>query len=205
MITIAVCTIPTRASLLTRLLFSLNDQLEPYKDKVEVVIADGWGKQSDKFNSIVADAPKGFIALIDDDDYLSPNYVEQVVKAAYSKDKLRDGIDYIGYQILMTYDGKFHEITSDKEASGDYYSIKCLFNTDIMKQLKLEPNISDDVTLAHKAGAMSKGYYFIDDILYYYDFWVNNSVFRNPVDAKQRDIGEYPFDKSNFTWRNYEH
>ena len=209
MITLAVCSIPTRESLLSRLLFSLNNQVEQYPDQIRVVIADGWGLQSDKFNSIVADAPKGFIALIDDDDYLAPNYVEQVVKVVYGLDQMRyllGGLDYVGYKILMTYDGKFHEITKETEANHKYYySIKCLFNTDIMKQLKLGPKSSDDVILAHKAGAMSRGNYFIDDVLYHYDFWVNNSVYRNAVDTKQRDVGTYPFNRNNFTWINYEH
>jgi glycosyltransferase involved in cell wall biosynthesis len=208
-LSILIPTIEERKSLLSRLLFGLEQQLT---DEVEVIVYDGRIPAGDKYNQMFKIAKGDFIVCVDDDDYLADDYVSKVVP------KLNN-IDFLGYKILTLNNGRYwmtieHKLENENVWTKPPYSRrqlshKCPIKREIAKQFAFDNHYTADREWLDKisqSGLVKKGEY-IDSFLYIYDFWESGTVgtsqdqknFQSNIN-NQRDVGYYPFNKNSFIW-----
>lgn len=109
---ILICTLDERKEFLNRLLFILNPQVEQFKNEVEIIIEKDSGEMSigQKRNLLLDKAQGEYIAFIDDDDIVSSDYVDKILKALQSKP------DCVGMHLLHFNDGQLGGFT--------YHSLK---------------------------------------------------------------------------------
>ena len=100
-LSICICTLYERAGMLAVLLRNLSEQAEPFGDQVEILVeADNREKTTGAKRNILYQAAKGkYVCSVDDDDQVSPWYIEEILKAAE-----RDP-DAIAMNGTMTTDG----------------------------------------------------------------------------------------------------
>jgi glycosyltransferase involved in cell wall biosynthesis len=97
-LSILVPTLESRANLLARLLSILSPQLT---DAVEVLteLDDGTRSIGDKRNALLERASGEYICFVDDDDIVSSDYVDRILKATTSRP------DCVGMHLLHFQDG----------------------------------------------------------------------------------------------------
>lgn len=203
-LTICIPTVSTRESLLSRLLWGIERQLDGF---TEVLIHTGDDiAMGDKYNRMFKEAKGDYVVCVDDDDYLSDIFLVEVNAAMYGNP------DYIPYGILYTLNGKYvDEITSDM--SGDHawakqpYGVlpKCVIRRDIAKDFEFPNKHSGDQEWARAVQTSGRvnSSQAIPNVLYYYDFWTDHSIGTQPGSPKfnkQRDVGKYPYNKEKFRW-----
>jgi hypothetical protein len=98
---ILVPTLGERRPLFERLMAGLLPQTEPYGGRVQVV---GWHNDGSPSlpkirQSMVLGATTDYVCFVDDDDLVSPDYVDEVVTA------LGERPDYVGFQVQCYSDG----------------------------------------------------------------------------------------------------
>lgn len=100
---ILICTIPHRDTMLRQLLAELDAQIGDGTG-VQVIVArdDLEHSYGDKMQHLFEAATAKYISVIDDDDWVSPRYIEAIWLA------LQDDVDYVGYQVDYLVDGKHH-------------------------------------------------------------------------------------------------
>lgn len=98
---ILICTTTDRKPFLVRLLKILQPQVKKYHD-VEILVNEDDGKKSigTKRNELVAKARGKYIAFVDDDDLVSCDYVDLIMKTIESSEP-----DCIGIHLLHFNDG----------------------------------------------------------------------------------------------------
>lgn len=133
----------------------------------------------EKRNSLIWRAKGMYVAFIDDDDAISPTYVEHLLKAVES------GCDCASLKGMYSVDGrddgifehslKYNEWrTTNNEVKYERYPnhLNCI-NADIAKRFKFpETNFGEDHDWSkqvHQAKALKTEYY-IPEIIYYYKF-----------------------------------
>lgn len=102
-LSICICTLEKRKVLLDILLAHLNKQIiEP--DTVEILIESDRGEKSvgEKSNRLYQRATGKYIQRVDDDDWVSDQFIYEVLKAATT------GPDAIAMNGTMTLHGRFH-------------------------------------------------------------------------------------------------
>lgn len=204
-LSVLVPTVSVRKGFLSRLLWGLEPQLN---QDVEVVICSGdTDPMGQKYNRMFQEAKGEYVACVDDDDYLASNYVDRVLTGI----KLF-GPDYISYGILHTEDGRYmSQVISSKDGDHTWqkqpYGIlpKCVIKRSIAKDFEFPNHHSGDQewSRAVQLSGRVKTEYIIDQVLYFYDFWLKGSlgtVPGSPNVETQRDIGLYPYNKKRFTW-----
>lgn len=196
-VTITVCipTIPTRRSLLSRLLWGLQDQ------QVDVIIADGDRPMGDKLNDCFQAATTTHVVCVDDDDMLPPDF-DQVANSGYA---------FVGYRILWLENGRFAGSVAH-HGDGDTtwntltrgVSPKCPIATRIARAHKFGNHYTADREWAANVQADLPSHKFIDRHLYTYDHWTDHMVGTEPdtdlYRRPQRDVGRWPVDWSRFRW-----
>ena len=96
-LSLLICTLPERKQFLDRLISRLKPQITP---EVEVLISDS-GKEisiGKKRNELITSAKGEYIAFIDDDDWVSEQYVEKILKATDYKP------DVVGFNSIISFD-----------------------------------------------------------------------------------------------------
>lgn len=98
---ILVPTLGERRALFERLMAGLLPQLDPYAGRVRVV---GWFNNGSPSlpkirQRMVETSPAEYVSFVDDDDLVSPYYVDEVVAA------LAEHPDYVGFQVQCYSDG----------------------------------------------------------------------------------------------------
>lgn len=206
-ITICIPTIPSRESVLNRLLSVIQPQLAP---NVEVLIAGGIGKQGDKLNTCFAAAKGTYVVAVDDDDLLSDDYVESV------SEHLRSGVDYIGYYIKWMEDGVLQKSVPHRGDGDPLWSTydnrgacpKCLVKKEIAMRHPFGNNYTSDFYWSQAVHADIRTHSFVPKDLYIYDHW--NDFMSNcdgteeqrakELEKEMRFVGNFDIDKSKFTW-----
>jgi hypothetical protein len=91
-------TIPHRHAFLCELLAELDRQWQPgvgvrvYRDNLQATLRE-------KNQALLESSGADYVSWLDDDDWLAPNYLDLVMHA------LRDGPDYVGFQVHWSIDG----------------------------------------------------------------------------------------------------
>lgn len=201
-LSILITSIDERQSLLSRLLFKLEPQLN---SQVEVLISqDNRIKPiGDKVNDLINNAKGEYVVLVDDDDYLADNYVYEVLNS------LKDKPDFVGYKLLALSAGNYwFEISHDGNHRGEWDGInasnrgvspKCPIRKDIFKEVGFGNSYTSDrdwINKVESSGKVIKSNY-IDKCLYIYDFWDDTSIWSG---KGFRDVGSYPFNRDKFIW-----
>lgn len=122
-LSILICSVDGRESFLSRLMDCLNVQK---KDEVEILVnTDNRIKSiGQKRNELVQQAKGEYIAFIDDDDLVSPNYIDKVL-SSINKSKP----DVVGIHVKLTWNGR-------NESDG-YNSIKYSYKDERCKNGKM--------------------------------------------------------------------
>jgi glycosyltransferase involved in cell wall biosynthesis len=199
-LTICIPTVPTRRSLLSRLLHTLEHQLTP---AVEVLIADGIAPMGDKLNECFTRARGEYVVCVDDDDLVADDFV-RLATAGYVT-------DFIGYRVLVLENGRYtgtvrHSLDGDPKWSGldRGVSPKCPVRTDIARQVPFGNDYHADRAWSQAVHDLCRSGAYINRDLYIYDHWNDHMVGTSPDDPRfrrpQRDIGAWPFTPEAFTW-----
>lgn len=108
-LSILICSLTNRTDFLKRLMDCLELQRTP---EVEILIStdDGTMSIGAKRNNLIEQSSGLYIAFIDDDDMVSINYIDLILKA------IQTNPDVVGMHLLMTQDGENEERT--------YHSLK---------------------------------------------------------------------------------
>lgn len=189
MLTVVVPTIPGRESLLSRCLWSLTSQPDP----VSILVIEGAAGLGAKLTVAwweEVDTP--YVAAVDDDDYVTPDYTAQVLP-------LLDNVDYVGFQFLELTDGWFNNISASK---GDYPawgartrgpSPKCPTRVGLARKVKFGDDYKADRRWSAGVHELVESCDFIPSCLYVHDWWGGTSSFHN---GEHRMVGEWPYDES---------
>jgi glycosyltransferase involved in cell wall biosynthesis len=105
-LSVLILSIPERFESFRRLQYDLESQINNFslKDKVEILSFIDNKSQSiaDKRNALLNSAKGNYLAFLDDDDIVSPNYLYEISKVVQSNDI----IDCITFEQLCSLDGK---------------------------------------------------------------------------------------------------
>lgn len=204
LLTVCIPTIPSRHSTLSRLLWVLQPQA------LDVVIAGGEGAMGDKLNACFEAAKTPYVVCVDDDDMVTHDYVEAMWFSSATKDL---DVGFIGYDIAWLENGVLqgmvkHHLDGDPDwGSHDRgVSPKCPVSTDIARSVPFgNEYIADRVWSKHVHNLLNDRYgLYIPRALYIYDHWndhmVGTAKDQGMTERKQRDVGQWPYDPSRFTW-----
>jgi len=184
-LSILICSLPDRVNYIKRLKKSLKNQLTP---EVEVLVdfADRDEKTvGQKRNDLLKQSIGEYVCFIDDDDFVSEDYVRKIIKATDSKP------DIVGFNTIITFDGvhprKVNNSSANESWSHDigkvpwdltphpiiYYRTPNHL-TPVKRNLALDigfPTINNEEDKYYSYGLMTKckEEVFIDDYLYFYD------------------------------------
>jgi hypothetical protein len=178
LLSILICTIPSRKHFLTRLRGILNDQVMPWFENVEILV-DGREDISigEKRNSLLDRAKGRFVQFADDDDRVSNHYI------AHSMLGIEGDYDCCSLKGVITENSRnpktfIHSIKYKeyREFNGIYERypnhLNCI-RASIAKQFKFpETNHGEDTdwaTQIFKSGLI-KTEYWIDDVIYFYEY-----------------------------------
>lgn len=179
-LSILIPTIKRHRTLFDTLLVELQKQTIPYNGTIEILIDDAENdKIGVKRNRLLDKAIGEYVAFIDSDDEVGFTYIEHLMKAIHS------GIDCASllgrYSVDGNYDGLFeHSLKYDKweTSNGEIKYLRfpnhlnCI-KSSIAKQFKFpENNFGEDFDWSkqiHESGLLKTEYY-INEILYYYNF-----------------------------------
>ncbi|NCX55610.1 MAG: glycosyltransferase family 2 protein [Burkholderiaceae bacterium] len=188
-LSILICTLPERKDYLNRIMNILRNQVKDIYERqtlcevlncrVEIIIDStprGQITTGEKRNKLIDMAGGDYIVFVDDDDIVSPFYVEEILKAS------KYDPDVITFKGFMTTDGKnrmpFLLRLGEKyeERNGCYYRFPnhiVPMKRDLVKSFRFpDLTMGEDYHWAkriHDAGVL-KTEQFIDKEMYHYDF-----------------------------------
>lgn len=184
-LSILICTIPSRYASYGRLITELNAQILPYAPEVGIISNNSTELSiGAKRNWLLDKAESEYVAFIDDDDMVSHNYIEWLMRAI---DSDCDCASLKGeYSINGKFDGIFEHSLKYKvwatlnaeEPDKDNKYIRYpnhlnLILTFIAKRFKFpETNHGEDEnwsTQIHKSGLLTQEFY-IPEVIYYYRY-----------------------------------
>jgi hypothetical protein len=183
-LTICIPTISTRAGLLSRLLWSIGEQMNDCSTDVEVLVAPGDNiPYGDKLNRMFAEAKGEYVVAVGDDDWLSAAYLDAVL---FYLEEIE--LDYLGYKILYLNNGKYqYDITHTADIVG-WPSNRlrgvcqtCPVRTSIARSVPFGNEYFDDRKWSFEVGKQVQRHRFIDRVLYYYDY--GESVGTQPAEG----------------------
>lgn len=173
-LSILICTLPERQDLFNRLFDILQPQLT---NEVEVVInSDEEMSIGAKRNWLLENATGTYSAFIDDDDTVSTDYIQKILRA------IETNPDVVGINGIMTYKGTnprlFVHSLNDNATKNIYYRTPNHLNpvkTEIAKQVMF-PDISwgEDKDYAHRLLLHLNTEVMTHGILYNYLFTKND-------------------------------
>jgi glycosyltransferase involved in cell wall biosynthesis len=180
LLTICICTLPSREIMFNSLVRNLSRQVSDSNlyDDVELISdADIHKTIGQKRNDLLDLANGKFIVFIDDDDSVSGDYLKQIINVI----RKNDDCDCIGMKGVITFDGneeKKWEISKDFgkwfESNGVYYRTPnhiSPIRTSIAKSVGF-PNISNGEDFEYSMGVLPflKNEVKIEKELYHYQY-----------------------------------
>ena len=202
-LSVLVPTVSPRASLLSRLLWSITSQSGDY----EIVIHEGDDiPMGDKLNRMFTVAQGEYVVCVDDDDMLADSYMDNVLPRL-------EGIDFLGYQILVLRDGAFWmQVEHRGDAVGWGSRVrgvgpKCPIRRELALQVPFGNAYTDDVSWSSQVARLVKSSDFVARPLYIYDWWESRMLGTAPDHyesrwEEQRDVGTWPWVPAVITWLN---
>lgn len=155
--------------------------LNQSNDEVEIIMLMDNKKRSigHKRNDIKNLAKAKYFTIIDDDDNVSDDYIEEVLKAI-EEDKdvitFKQQCNLDGNEFIVTF-GQGNEV---EQLTQEYQDIKrppwhcCVWKTDIFQKVmfpsKIDDNYGEDGVWASRAGLIISTSHHIDKVLHYYNF-----------------------------------
>jgi glycosyltransferase involved in cell wall biosynthesis len=100
LLTILIPTLPQRRALFERLTAEIRSQIQSAQADVEVLADGGIGTVGAKRQRLLEKAQGEYVCFIDDDDWVTPDYIHSLVKAC------AEGKDAVGFRGWITTDGK---------------------------------------------------------------------------------------------------
>lgn len=178
-LTIVVCHMRERASLLSRCLFYLENQTV---QDFDVLVMHADKPKGQKLNRAFREAKTSHVMVVDDDDWVSPILVESV---------LPFDEDFVGYDSVQMVDGMFSQIIRQETASHI-----CPVRTELALQVPFDDGYFEDIRWTKQVAPLIETETYIDKPLYFYDKWNSRQGEWSPV----RQVGRWPHDKRNFGW-----
>jgi hypothetical protein len=194
---VVVPTIPGRESLLSRCLYSIQEQAP---ETVEILVVAGTGPLGDKTALAAVTVSGDYMTVIDDDDYLDGSYMAHVLP------ELGD-VDYVGYKVCEMTNGRWSGSSTTRGDTNQFApgvhgpSPKGMTRADIWRQVRMGNQYTADRVWCEKVHPLIGSHSFIDRHLYMYDFWDTGSAFVGS--SNHRDVGEWPVDWSRITRIEY--
>lgn len=184
-LSILICTIPSRKESFKRLLNEIQKQVDVNNANNLVELWYDFNETKligEKRNELLELAQGDYVSFIDDDDMISPDYIETLLKG------IETNPDCISLRGVITWDGLRPEMfehsikynaykTTENEIKYERYPnhLNCI-KASIAKQFKFpSSNFGEDTdwaTQIHNSGLLKKEYY-TDKILYYYQYKQN--------------------------------
>lgn len=182
-LSILICTIPERAAMLGRLKTELYSQILPYAEHIQVCIDGFGGTIGFKRNRLLDLAIGQYVCFIDDDDWISENYIELLMKAINSDCDCASLVGQITFDgkdsALFEHSIKYNEYKTKVGQDITYERYPNHLNmirTSIAEKFKFpEINHGEDTDFAtqiYKSGLLKKEY-CIPEIIYYYRYVSN--------------------------------
>jgi glycosyltransferase involved in cell wall biosynthesis len=179
-LSILICTIPERANLFTELFNKLNVQATGRS--VQIIYDDaprGTITIGAKRNDLLKQAIGEYVCFIDDDDDISHDYIEQILKAINMQP------DCIGFQIACNMDGVKSLAASSlkyewSENIDGYKYVRSIYHkTPVKRDIALQcmfpdKSFGEDYEYSMRLKPLLKNEVFINKILYYYNFKYEN-------------------------------
>jgi len=180
-LSILICSLESRVPQLHTLLDEIDRQIGDRRNDVErLVLRDnGHQKTGYKRNALLDLAVGDYVCFIDDDDKISPNYVNILLEA------IKTNTDCVSLKGVMTTSGNNPEVfehsikykayrTTDNPIKYERYPnhLNCI-RASIAKQFKFpEINHGEDYLWAKKIfeSGLIKTEFYTDEILYYYRY-----------------------------------
>lgn len=187
LLSILICALDERAGMLAILLRSIEEQVEKAgaKDKIEVLVEmDNRKITTGTKRNILLNRAKGvYTVFADDDDWLSPHYIKEIVKACESN---CDVVGYKGWMTTNKNDRVDWKISKDlpyrevfEEGKRWYYRFNNHLSP-IKREIALQIMFKDithgedyDYSVRLKESGLIKTEVFIDEFLYHYKFISN--------------------------------
>lgn len=200
-LSVLVPTVSPRASLLSRMLWSVTWQTGDF----EVLVHGGDDvPMGDKLNRMFTVAQGEYVVCVDDDDMLADSYMDMVLP------RLED-VDFLGYRIVVLHDGAYWmEAVHRGDVEGWDGTVrgvgpKCPIRRELALQVSFGNAYTDDVKWSLAVGRLVKASGYVDRPLYIYDWWASRMLGTAPDHytarwSAQRNVGTWPFRPSNLTW-----
>jgi len=178
-LTIIVCHMRDRRSLLSRCLFYLENQT---CDKAEVLVMHANKPKGDKLNFAYNHVTTSHVMVVDDDDWISPVLVESVIDHEE---------DFVGYDALQMVDGRYSEVLHQETASHI-----CPTRTELAQSVEFGNEYLADIKWTKKVAPLVETETYVDRRLYFYDKWNKPGGAWSPT----RQVGPWPYNPLNFQW-----
>lgn len=179
-LSILICTLPSRAAMLGRLKSELWSQMLPFAPEVEIRVHDSSAYPiGRKRNDLLQAALGEYVAFVDDDDEIAPNYISVLMQATET------GCDCASLKGMYYVDGKENgifehsikyskwETTNGKIKYLRFPNHLNMIKASIAKQFIFpEKNHGEDFDWSqniHRAKVLQTEYY-IPEIIYHYKF-----------------------------------
>jgi hypothetical protein len=179
-ITFVVPTMPGRESLLSRCLWSI------FVQGGKVMVVQGSAKLGTKINHAAQLVDTPYMTVVDDDDYITSDYLIHVLP--------RLGlVDYIGFKVLEIVEGKYYNTCA---SVGDYehWGIrtrgpvpKCVTRTDHFRAVKFGNKYTADRSWSGAIRERISTWSYVDRPLYVHDWWPHEFG-----ETAERDVGLWP-------------
>ncbi len=179
-LSVLICTIPERKNSFTNLFWELNKQA--MGNSVQIVYDDaprGTITIGAKRNLLLNKAMGDYVCFVDDDDKISPCYIEEILKATELNP------DCIGFEISCDMDGvKSIAASSNKyewtENVDGYRYVRSIYHkTPVKRDIALQcmfpdKSFQEDYEYSMRLKPFLKNEVFIKKVLYYYNFKYEN-------------------------------
>lgn len=179
---ILICTMPEREGLLIDLMNELDKQIDCLGmwDDIEVIFDYSSKSIGAKRNELLDRAEGKYVAFIDDDDMVTPNYIDEILKG------IEKDVDCISLRGIITWDGSNPEIFEHSikykewktNSSGLIKYERCPNHLNVIKRQIAEmfrfPDINHGEDRAWSEKILNSGLirteHFIDKVLYHYQY-----------------------------------
>lgn len=181
-LSILICTISERKPMFNELLNELGEQSKRANSMIQILWDDspkGTITIGQKRNNLLTKSLGDYICYIDDDDSVSPNYIEEIVKA------IDKSPDCIGFEIACDMDGKKYNAASSmkydwtENVDGYKYVRSIYHKTPVKREIALkamfpDKSFGEDYEYSMRIKPFLSKEIFINKVLYYYNYKYEN-------------------------------
>jgi len=172
-LSVLICSLPSRVNEFN-ILHELNSQIKEFKNDVEIIyLGDCWNWSiGEKRNKLISLACGDYICFVDDDDMISDNYINLILKAINKK------TDVITFEVKIRHLNEWKKVFYNKDFLRDKNFPKyferlpnhlMVFKKEIYEKVKFRNlNMGEDSIFAREVKPLLKTQTKIKDTLYYY-------------------------------------